>query len=254
MGNDGGSIPTRRELVKSTKGERTSSELFEQNLLNATFVWSTCLLSKRPLELPVVSDYLGHLYNKDSILEWLISPENFGDGEAIVPHIKSLKDIVELKITKDETSGKWTCPVTGKELKAGGSKFDYLPECGHVFAESAFREIDTDNCLECGLKYNKDNVVTINPTTKSDVEANKARMERLINGGLTHSLKSASNKKRRKNGEDANEKKGKKKSKAGESIHNEETLRMTKKVLESVQHDMNSRKRSEAIQDLYLKA
>ncbi|KAK9240808.1 Rtf2 RING-finger-domain-containing protein [Lipomyces kononenkoae] len=254
MGNDGGSIPTRRELVKSSKSERTSSELFEQNLLNATFIWSTCPLSKRQLELPVVSDYLGHLYNKDAILEWLISPENFGDGEAIVPHIKSLKDIVELKITKDENSGKWICSITGKELKAGGSKFQYLPECGHVFAESAFREIDTDNCLECGSTYSKDNIVTINPTTKTDADANKARYERLINEGLTHSLKSASSKKKRKNGEDLNDKKTKKKSKAGELIHNEETLRMTKKVLDSVQQDMNRRKRSEAVQDLYLKA
>ncbi|KAK9326449.1 Rtf2 RING-finger-domain-containing protein [Lipomyces orientalis] len=254
MGNDGGSIPTRRELVKSSKGERTSSELFEQNLLNATFVWSTCILSKKSLQLPIVSDYLGRLYNKDSVLEWLISPENFGDGDAIVPHIKSFKDVVELKISKDENSGKWICPITGKELKAGGSKFVYLPECGHVFAESAFRVIDTDNCLECGSMYSKANVVTINPTTKADVEANKARMERLISEGLAHSLKSTSNKKKRKNGESSKEKKDTKKGKSMETIRNEETLRMTTKVLESVQQSINGRKRSEAVQDLYLKA
>lgn len=69
MGNDGGSIARRDELVKvktstiSAKGKAKSSQKLR---------WTTCTLSKEPLREPVVGDALGRLYNKEAITEWLV--------------------------------------------------------------------------------------------------------------------------------------------------------------------------------------
>ncbi|KAK9476264.1 Rtf2 RING-finger-domain-containing protein [Lipomyces japonicus] len=247
MGNDGGSIPTRGELVKQSAKERTTSERFEQNLLNAGFIWTTCLLSKNPLEQPVVSDCFGRLYNKDAVLEWLISPEKYGDGEYVAVHLKSLKDVVELKISVDSVTGKWICPVTFKEVKAGGGKFVYPAECGHVLADSAFREIEGDTCLECGTAIDRRNLVILNPITDEDKELLNARIARLGAERLTHSLKPASSKKKRKHGDETKDKKKKRDNHA--SIQDETTRQLAKKVMENVNNKMAGRAK-----DLVVKA
>ncbi|KAJ2965233.1 hypothetical protein NUW54_g14187 [Trametes sanguinea] len=86
MGNDGGSIPDRRDLVR-TKAKAEQAD--KANQLRA--MWFFCALSKRPLQEPIVSCALGKLYNKDALLEFLINRQSFGDGEEICGHIRSLK-------------------------------------------------------------------------------------------------------------------------------------------------------------------
>ena len=86
MGCDGGSIPRRDELVK-TKQKQEKPEVAEQ-LKN---VFSTCFLSKQPLEVPIVSCLLGKLYNKSSILNYLIDKSSYGDADVLVSHIANLK-------------------------------------------------------------------------------------------------------------------------------------------------------------------
>ncbi|KAK9462712.1 Rtf2 RING-finger-domain-containing protein [Lipomyces oligophaga] len=194
MGNDGGSIPGRRDLVKSSARRPTSSQVFEQNQLNASFDWTTCRLSSKPLCIPIVSDCLGHLYNKDAVLEYLISPEEFGDR---VETIKTVRDVVELKISQTK-GGKWICPITRKEIRAGGSKFVYHAECGHVFSETALKEIVDTACLECGTEYSKENIIVINPIAEKDIARLQERMSRLRAEGLSHSLKPVGGKKKRK--------------------------------------------------------
>ncbi|KAK9448034.1 Rtf2 RING-finger-domain-containing protein [Limtongia smithiae] len=237
MGNDGGSIPTRRELVKSSSQHApTASELFEHDQLNTAFAWTTCRLSNKPLQLPLVSDYLGRLYNQDAVLEYLVSPKDFsGEGTTATPHIASLKDVVVLKIATDPKTKKWICPVTFKEIKSGGTKFVYLAECGHVFAESAFKAItDTTTCFECGTSYQKSNLITINPSSKADTEALKIRMDDLRARGLSHSLKPLSQKKKRKHigTGSKDDKKSKRKEAAG--INNEVALKRTQEVIETL--------------------
>ncbi|KAF3933733.1 hypothetical protein ABW19_dt0205385 [Dactylella cylindrospora] len=228
MGNDGGSIPTRRELVKSPTRQKTTSELRTQSSQNSTYHWTFCPLSKKPLESPISSDCLGRLFNKDAVLEWLVNKEEFGDGEEVmkVAGVKGLKDLVEVKfeVAKgDEAkeaeavnvngngngSGKkefWVCPVTRKELGPGAHAV-YLVPCGHAFAEAAVKEIQEDVCLVCSEKFDKENgVVKINPTEPRDIEALKARVERLKELGLSHSLKKSSGKKRKKGDKDGEEK------------------------------------------------
>lgn len=46
---------------------------------------------QRPLQEPIVSCALGKLYNKDSVLEYLLDKSAYGDGEKICGHIRSLK-------------------------------------------------------------------------------------------------------------------------------------------------------------------
>ncbi|KAF3905264.1 hypothetical protein ABW21_db0205178 [Orbilia brochopaga] len=234
MGNDGGSIPTRRELVKSPTRQKTTSELRSQSSQNASYHWTFCPLSKRPLKSPIVSDVLGRLFNKDGVIEWLIEPEKFGDGEEVMKAsgVKSLKDIVDVKfeIAKNSEgssaedipnggimngnggSGRteiWVCPITQKELGPGAHAV-YLIPCGHAFAEAAVREIKEDVCLVCSEKFEKgDGIVKINPTEESDIEKLKQRRERLTAAGLSHSLKKLSNKKRKNKDKDRDNKESK---------------------------------------------
>lgn len=213
------SIPTRRELVRSPTRRKTTSELRSLSSQNSTYHWSFCPLSKRPLKSPVVSDALGRLFNKDGVIEWLINPEKFGDGEEVmkVAGVKGLKDVVDVKFevgdSKDKdgevvnggvmnggSSGRsevWVCPVTRKELGPGAHAV-YLVPCGHAFAEAAVKEIKEDTCLVCSEKFDKeDGVVKINPTEEADIEKLKKRKERLVAAGLSHSLKKGSSKKRK---------------------------------------------------------
>lgn len=53
--------------------------------------WTSCALSKRPLQEPIVACGLGKLYNKDALLEYLLDRSAYGDGEEICGHIRSLK-------------------------------------------------------------------------------------------------------------------------------------------------------------------
>jgi hypothetical protein len=85
MGADGGSIPDRRDLVK-TKGkkEKTDKELDRERFF-------LCALSKKDLTKPVVADPLGKLYNKDAVLEFLLDRTIYGDGDEICKYIKGVK-------------------------------------------------------------------------------------------------------------------------------------------------------------------
>lgn len=101
-----------------------------------------------------MSDSSGRLYNKDSILEWLLrGTEAFGDGEEVLGgRVKSLKDVLEVKfeLLKDEgEAGKWACPISRKEL-GPGIRSVYLVPCGHAFSESAVKEVGGSDgvCLQ----------------------------------------------------------------------------------------------------------
>ena len=115
-------------------------------------------MSNQPLSSPVVSDSLGKLYNKDAILESLISSSSdSAEQKAEDDRIGSLRDVVEVLFSSEEdterTSGrqlpssKWLCPITNKTL-GPGVKAVYLVPCGHAFSESAVKEISGDVCLQ----------------------------------------------------------------------------------------------------------
>ncbi|KAG8876746.1 hypothetical protein FRB97_003960 [Tulasnella sp. 331] len=147
MGNDGGSIPDRRDLVKN----KPKAEQADRN--NQTIAaWFFCALSKRPLQEPVVSCALGKIYNRDAVLEYLLDKNAYGDGGDICGHIKSRKDIKTLKLTPNPSSdpasdeafqhAPFICPLTLKEM-SGSLPFVYLTTCGCVFSAAGLKAISS---------------------------------------------------------------------------------------------------------------
>jgi len=179
MGNDGGSIPKRRELVKEAARNPTVSELKATIFESLNHAWTHDPISSEPIDLEtVVSDWRGRLYNYETILKGLMPGSNAeskddnntnsddkttsaGNGESPTifatelsftsTGIKSLRDVVKLKFkryTPPPTGNSkkekeiFACPVTLKELGAS-TKSVYLVPCGHVFAEQAIQMITT---------------------------------------------------------------------------------------------------------------
>jgi len=171
-----------------------------------THAWTYCPLSNRPLVEPIVSDCAGTLYNKDAILEQLLPKDDdvlastMKEKEEILQgRVKGLRDVVELKFTllKEGKDEKKICPITSKEL-GPTTKAVYLVPCGHVFSEVAIREVAGEACVECNEGYVSGNVISILPLAKEDVAKLAARVAKLRETGLTHSLKKAPGGKKRK--------------------------------------------------------
>lgn len=158
MGNDGGSIPTRRELVKSSAAALSTTQVKEIQTEQQEHYWSTCALSHQRLCLPVVSDALGTLYNKDAVLDYLLDVSKEGGevekgelekrGEAFKDRLRGLRDVVEVcfQTEGEGSSQRWVCPITGKQL-GPGTRAVYLVPCGHAFEETVFKYTSGDVCL-----------------------------------------------------------------------------------------------------------
>ncbi|PSK55744.1 Protein RTF2 [Elsinoe australis] len=209
MGNDGGSIPTRRELVKEAARNPTTAQIKESQHEQQEYYWSTDPLSRKPLARPVVSDSNGKLYNKDSIIEHILSASDpdasNAEAELILQgSVKSLKDVVELKVTVVEDDAKnngaketWVCPVTNDRL-GPGSKAVYVVPCGHVFSGVAIKEVAGDKCVVCDTTFAENDVIPILPTAKEDIARLQLRIKTLKDQGLAHSLKKAGKDKKKK--------------------------------------------------------
>ncbi|KAF8232971.1 DUF602-domain-containing protein [Tricholoma matsutake] len=198
MGNDGGSIPDRRDLVRNKpKAEKAD----KANQTRAR--WFFCALSKRKLLEPVVSCALGKLYNKDSIIEYLLDKSAYGDGANICGHIRSLKDVQTLTLTPnpartpESTSSSteqspFVCPLSMKEMN-GLQPFVYLLTCGCVFTQAGLKtvsiakseknehgdkaETEFEVCPQCATKFSPaEDVITINPSQEEE-ETMRVKME-----------------------------------------------------------------------------
>jgi len=172
--------------------------------------WSTCSVSHKPLQRPVVSDYAGALYKKDAIIQYLLPAEASSVdkeeyGKILQGRVKSLKDVVEVIFENDKDykgeGERWICPVTSKVL-GPAVKAVYLVPCGHAFSQEAIKEMKGDQCIQCSQSYEEGNVIPILPVGKDEVVFLENRIDRLAEQGLTHSLKrvSGSGKKRKANG------------------------------------------------------
>lgn len=206
MGNDGGSIPTRRELVKNAARDPNTTELKATQQEAQTHAWTYCPLSSHPLVAPIVSDCAGTLYNKDAVLEQLLPQDDAvpatlaKDKETVLNgRVKGLRDVVEIKfaVLKQGKEEKKICPITSKEL-GPSTKAVYLVPCGHAFAEAAIRELAGETCTECNEPYEADNVIPILPLAQDEIARLAARASKLRAAGLTHSLKKAPGGKKRK--------------------------------------------------------
>lgn len=164
MGCDGGTIPKRKEIVKNKQ-----NDLHRDKNADLSAKWQFCYLSGLRLKRPIVACQLGHLYNKDAIIEHLleskVSPSS--TTPLTVSHIKSLKDVKELKLkeksnfdkTHQASSGseqfkaQFVCPISGLDVN-GKYKFFYILTCGCVISERALKEVPNEkNCILCSKTY-----------------------------------------------------------------------------------------------------
>lgn len=278
MGNDGGSIPTRRELVKSAARNPTISDLKEKQKEHLAHRWSQCPLSHKALIKPIVADYSGDLYNKDAIIQFLL-PDDVSSLDKVEAEtflqgrVKGLKDVVEIQfeIEHDDKNNvdKWVCPVTGKEL-GPAVKAVYLVPCGHAFSSEAIKEMKSSECVQCGQQFQSPrDILPILPTSEEDKSTVIERIEELKSLGLTHSLKKDKSSKKRKakevNGDEESAANGKngETTKNGTSdsakssgIKHSATANLTARVLEEQEEKKKRRllNENENIQSLYTKA
>jgi hypothetical protein len=209
MGNDGGSIPKRRELVKTGARAATVSELKATALESLTHAWTSDPVTSEPLDTAnAVSDWRGRLYNYETVLQGLVNGDG-DDGAEAVPRlvgdvleevtfastgIKSLRDVVRVQFKRTEVGDGGTkktiitCPVSLKEL-GPAARSVYLVPCGHAFAEIAIKEISEKTCPVCSEPFERRDIIAILPIDKLEIERLTRRIEDLKIAGLAHSLK-----------------------------------------------------------------
>ncbi|KAH8585175.1 uncharacterized protein ELE39_002108 [Cryptosporidium sp. chipmunk genotype I] len=108
MGGDGGSIPKRADIVKTKgygfkrnlggMGYMPNAQVKLTNEENSTKLkmherWTKCYLTNEPLNPPVVICNKGFLYNKEAVINKLLSKSK------TAPHIKKLSDIFQVKVS-----------------------------------------------------------------------------------------------------------------------------------------------------------
>ncbi|KAL8275965.1 hypothetical protein Esti_000081 [Eimeria stiedai] len=147
MGGDGGSFSKRTEMVR-TKGFkflrnlggmgytpntqiRAGDERLGKNE-NRDLQNSACALSEEPLKPPLVACRLGRLYNKESVINAMLE-------KSLPPHlkhVKSLKDMKELKVEINADTGFPVCPITKADLSSGVRASIIWP-CGFLISNRA---------------------------------------------------------------------------------------------------------------------
>lgn len=158
MGNDGGSIPGRQDLVKEMA--RIKREETEELVKLSKSQY--CSMTKEHFNPPLAGDKLGQIYNKKAVILTLLqktTPKGFN-------HIRSLKDIKELK-TRLSKSNSLICPITMIEF-TGINKFYFIWNCGCVISSKAIKELNmTSICIVCGRTFDpKNDLISLNYSNK----------------------------------------------------------------------------------------
>ena len=161
MGNDGGSIPDRTSQIRVRKRKRRINKAEIQKTKS-----NLCSMTKEKLRKPIVGDRLGQLYNKTSVIEYLLNKNKPTGFE----HIKSLKNVKDLKCIIND-SGYIQCQISREEF-SGLNKFFFLWTCGCVFSKTAMDELNIKNkCINCNIDFdiNKD-LISLNYSKKTKRE------------------------------------------------------------------------------------
>ncbi|ODV81406.1 uncharacterized protein CANTADRAFT_107162 [Suhomyces tanzawaensis NRRL Y-17324] len=211
MGNDGGTIAKRKDLISLHSLNDSAPKTGEDN---ESTLLVTCGISSLPLDQgPVVGDWKGQLYLKEKALEHILehkskrkdesgkSSEN-QLGKTGQPQLKSLNDVVDIKITWGEQEGSpvLICPVT-KEGNTRNFTYAYLRPCGCLLSYKVLQELGKSlkvgkepvksECPNCGSEfhYNYD-IVILNPLNiDASTKFNLEGLRYLEQQGLTHSKK-----------------------------------------------------------------
>lgn len=196
MGCDGGTIPRRDELVRLRKKPETVKHSQFHNILlvlpclpsqfqkdkesERFYRWRHCALSQQKLQQPIVMCGLGRLYSKQNVIEQLLEKDGMPES---CSHIKSLKDIKNLKLTanpaysaEEDKNAPFVCALIGLEM-SGQFRFVAPWTCGCVFSERALKEISKSSvCSMCQTPYTEQDIVILNGNEK-DVDLMTTKME-----------------------------------------------------------------------------
>jgi len=172
MGADGGTIPTRDELVTTAK-KPEQKDVDSQRL----YKWQHCALTQERLQKPVVACELGRMYNKEAIIEKLLNAKSEGtssERDRVAEHIRNLKDVKELQLEpnpafKGESSwvgdgfndvckAQWICPLTTQEMN-GRSAFYFDWSDGKVVSKKAYKMLKEDK----ESTISEENLIILNP-------------------------------------------------------------------------------------------
>lgn len=189
MGNDGGSIARRDDLVRTRAQAPVSQDRDELR----HSVWTLCRVSRHRLQAPVMVDRLGQLYNKEGLIEYLLRRSKHTATEAensAARHIRGLKDVRPVTLTpnpvRESERGEalyypYACPLTQRPMN-GKHKFVALWTCGCVLSEVGLREtafpgaprkeVQTETpCPQCGVGFQPAALWHTTPTIEDDVVA-----------------------------------------------------------------------------------
>lgn len=162
MGNDGGSIPKRVDLVREKAKEiRRDTLTINQNRS------MHCAISNERFTPPVMVCRLGYLYNKEILLRCLVDktmPKLFS-------HIRNLKCIKEVRVGKneDETSAfPLLCPLSRLPFN-GIEKFVVIWKCGCMISEKTLKGTE---CPLCGEGFESSDLIHLNASPE-EIEARK---------------------------------------------------------------------------------
>ncbi|AQZ15819.1 (Zrou_YGOB_Anc_8.869) [Zygosaccharomyces parabailii] len=201
MGNDGGTI-NKTHGLKLDPAKDNSQSTAGQDLreFRETSLWKCCRLTNKRLRLPVVSDSRGHLLNKESVLEWLLTPKREDFNEEQIEqfaHIKKLNDVVNLHGLQELDDG-LLCEFSGEILGNTSVRFAYLNTCGDVVPKTSLTLLTEMQCPKCNIAFQKQDIITLNPSAQ-ELEALERRIKRLDELGVHHNGKPKSTKRMKTN-------------------------------------------------------
>lgn len=184
-----------------------SKEITVSKILN---LFKYCQISQKILQRPIVSDYLGNLYNKEDVLQYLIDKKR--GNKVKESNINSLNDIVELKIDLS-SEGVLKCLVSDAKIDINNDSnagladvmFSYIVPCGCVINSKVLHSLISDDdeeveCPACGNGFDSADIIDINNLDKETRDKLDRRMKKLRENGLYHNLKKVKKRKRDSNG------------------------------------------------------
>lgn len=178
MGNDGGSIAIRRDLVKTKKPKKKVESLRTSQLKS-----SICSLTKQPLSSHLMACRKGYIFNADAILNALCNktvPKEFSH----IGKLKHLKALVFEKNRDEKSEFPIVCPIAKVDYN-GIHNFILLWDCGHVFSEKAFNMLDSKTqkkCPVCQKPFQSEQVIYLNKDAKEEKQEEGETIKKTTTG------------------------------------------------------------------------
>jgi len=191
-GGDGGCIATRRDCIITIKATEKEAENVAGRLATVER-WQKCQMTNEDLKEPIVTDGLGNLFNRSAIVEALMEAKlaNKPLLAGGFHHIRSLKDVLQVKLTRTKAAMKRAhklhgeemdyhshisvvCPIT-QQRAGGGQQFICVRSCGCVISQKGLLIMmkSSNDCPVCDKRlpekkspYNY--IPLISPKTKWD--------------------------------------------------------------------------------------